>query len=68
VAAAISASDPRLHFGLGTSRTIERLEVIWPSGRRDRFASLAADRGDRLREGDPVPALLPVFPAGAAAR
>ena len=28
-----SASDARAHFGLGTARAVERLEVRWPSGR-----------------------------------
>jgi hypothetical protein len=59
----LSAGDPRLHFGLGSARTCERVEVTWPSGRRDRFEGLAADRGYRLREGDPVPRPLPVSPA-----
>jgi hypothetical protein len=29
----LSASDPRLHFGLGTNRSVDRVEVLWPSGR-----------------------------------
>jgi tetratricopeptide (TPR) repeat protein len=49
-----SASDPRLSFGLGTSRQVDWVEVRWPSGRVDHFANLAADTGYRLREGDPV--------------
>jgi tetratricopeptide (TPR) repeat protein len=48
-----SAGDPRLHFGLGASTRIERLEVRWPSGQVDRYEDLAADRAYRLREGDP---------------
>jgi hypothetical protein len=28
----LSQNDPRLHFGLGTSNRIERIEVTWPSG------------------------------------
>jgi hypothetical protein len=28
-----SSHDPRLHFGLGAARAIERVEVRWPSGR-----------------------------------
>jgi YD repeat-containing protein len=52
-----SASDPRLHFGLGKESRVDNVEVRWPSGRVDRFASLEADRGYRLREGaaEPIP-------------
>src|SRR5579872_4682037 len=28
----LSASDPRLHFGLGNDVAIERIEIRWPSG------------------------------------
>jgi len=47
-----SASDPRLHFGLGSSPKVESIEVRWPSGRFDRYENLAADTGYLLREGD----------------
>ncbi len=50
-----SAGDPRLHFGLGTARRADRVDVRWPSGRVDRYDGLPADAGYRLREGDPTP-------------
>ncbi len=50
-----SASDPRLHFGLGPARVVDDVEIRWPSGRVDRFTKLAADRMYRVREGDPLP-------------
>ena len=50
----LSASDPRLHFGLGSARRVDRLEVTWPSGRVDQHADLAADAEYHLIEGDPV--------------
>ena len=46
-----SASDPRLHFGLGNAARVERLDVRWPSGRVDHYEGLEADRGYLLREG-----------------
>ncbi len=46
-----SASDPRLHFGLGEAARVESIEVKWPSGRVDRYGPLAADTGYLLREG-----------------
>jgi enediyne biosynthesis protein E4 len=53
----LSASDPRLHFGLGPATTIDRIEVRWPSGRVDSFQNLDADKQYRLREGASRPAL-----------
>jgi tetratricopeptide (TPR) repeat protein len=50
----LAASDGRLHFGLGASTSVDSVEVLWPSGRRDRWTNLAADAGYRLREGDPA--------------
>ena len=56
-----SAEDPRLHFGLGPARTIDEVEVRWPSGRVDRFRDLPADTGYLIREGEPDPLPLPGF-------
>ncbi len=38
-----SASDPRVHFGLGAARIIERLEVNWPSGTKQTFTNVPVD-------------------------
>jgi enediyne biosynthesis protein E4 len=62
----LSASDPRLHFGLGSTTIVNRVEVTWPSGRRDCYQGLAADTGYRLREGDTAPSPLHGFAAVAA--
>jgi enediyne biosynthesis protein E4 len=59
----MSALDHRLHFGLGPARTVERVEVTWPSGKRDNYHGLAADTGYHLREGDPTPKPLRGFRA-----
>jgi hypothetical protein len=45
-----SSSDPRVHFGLGHSRSIRRLEVQWPSGRRQVVDDVAADQVLELSE------------------
>jgi hypothetical protein len=50
-----SASDPRLHFGLGDAGLVEAVEVTWPSGRVDRFGPLAADTAYLVREGRTEP-------------
>jgi tetratricopeptide (TPR) repeat protein len=51
----LAAGDPRLWFGLGSARTIDRLEVRWPSGLVQAWTEIAADRILELREGqDPA--------------
>jgi len=40
----LSSSDPRAHFGLGAAQRVDELEVLWPDGRRERFADLPAGR------------------------
>jgi tetratricopeptide (TPR) repeat protein len=56
-----SASDPRLHFGIGAAPAVEAVEVHWPSGQTDRYANLACDAGYLLREGESRPLPLPGF-------
>jgi tetratricopeptide (TPR) repeat protein len=55
----VSASDPRLHFGVGSAERVDEVEIRWPSGRIDRHGPLEARRGYRIREGDPTPAAIP---------
>ncbi len=57
-----SASDGRIHFGLGACDHVNAVEVRWPSGRVDRHRDLAADQGYRLREGNASSELLEGFP------
>jgi hypothetical protein len=45
-----SANDLRLHFGLGAAESAD-LEVRWPSGAREAFTSVAADRLVAIEEG-----------------
>jgi hypothetical protein len=40
----MSSSEPVLHFGLGDAAVVRRLTVVWPSGRRQVFDHLPADR------------------------
>lgn len=40
----LSASDPRLLFGLGPAETIDRVSVRWPSGRVSTLSAVKADR------------------------
>ena len=47
----MSASDPRIHFGLGKNTRIESLEVTWPSGRIDHLSNLPVDEFIAIQEG-----------------
>jgi hypothetical protein len=29
----LSQNDPRLHFGLGENEIVDRIEIVWPSGK-----------------------------------
>ena len=40
----LSGNDPRVHFGLGGAERIERIEVRWPSGRKQAWTGLEVDR------------------------
>ncbi len=46
----LSQNDFRLHFGLGASGEAEKVEIVWPSGGRQNFAGLKADRVHLIRE------------------
>jgi hypothetical protein len=47
----LSQSDLRAHFGLGPAVRVERLEVLWPSGRTQAFTDVDADQFLRVSEG-----------------
>jgi len=46
----ISASDKRAHFGLGSRKKIQLIEITWPSGTIQRLDSVAADQVITVRE------------------
>jgi len=49
----LSQSDPRLHFGLGSSAVVELIEISWPSGTVQRLEKIAADRLLTVTEPEP---------------
>jgi enediyne biosynthesis protein E4 len=40
----LSASDKRVHFGLGSDRLVKSIEIRWPSGIIQRLANVPADQ------------------------
>jgi hypothetical protein len=47
----LSASDVRVHVGLGSSSAVTAIVVQWPDGQRERWTAVAADRLVTLRRG-----------------
>jgi hypothetical protein len=47
----LSASDRRVHFGLGDKNVAKRLEIHWPSGLTQTLTNVKADQVLALREG-----------------
>lgn len=47
----LSNNDMRVHFGLGAAKTIEKVEIRWPSGLVENFADVPADKVVMLQEG-----------------
>jgi hypothetical protein len=46
-----SQSMRRVHFGLGDGAAIDQVEVVWPSGLRQTFASVKPDQIYHITEG-----------------
>ena len=47
----MSASDPRIHFGLGKRSKIESLQITWPSGQVDKLTNVPIDSIVAVKEG-----------------
>lgn len=61
----LSSSDKRLHFGLGTATTVNRIEIRWPSGIRKVLTNI---KGDRQVTIDEPPQSRSAMPAALAAK
>lgn len=60
----LSQSDLRLHFGLGGRPQADRVEISWPSGRKQTLTNLRADRFYCLKEGSGVVSCAAIRPTG----
>ena len=47
----MSASDPRIHFGLGKRSKIDSLVITWPSGQVDKLTNVPVDAIIAVKEG-----------------
>jgi enediyne biosynthesis protein E4 len=46
-----SHNDPRLHFGLGRHKVVERIEIRWPGGQIEVIKEIAANQIVTIKEG-----------------
>ena len=47
----LSQNDLRIHFGLGAQDHADRVEILWPTGKKEILLNLAADRCYKVKEG-----------------
>jgi len=47
----ISQSDLRVHFGLGSAKQVEKLDILWPNGARETLLLPAVDRFYTIMQG-----------------
>jgi hypothetical protein len=52
-------STARVHVGLGSAATLERVEIRWPSGVKQTVDNIPADRITKIVEGSPATAFTP---------
>jgi enediyne biosynthesis protein E4 len=55
----MSQNDLRAHFGLGTAAQADRVDVVWPSGRMESVANVAANQIVTIAEGKGIVARQP---------
>ena len=46
----LGTSDPRVHFGLGQAKTVEKLEIRWPAGTVQTLNNIPVDQILKVRE------------------
>jgi hypothetical protein len=49
-----SHNDPRLHFGLGSSKKADQIEIRWPSGVTELIKDLVANQITTIKEGSGI--------------
>jgi hypothetical protein len=50
----LSQNDLRIHFGLGSHERLDRVDILWPSGKTETLTNLAADHFYAVKEGEGV--------------
>jgi len=50
----LSQNDLRIHFGLGSRERVDKVQVLWPTGKTEIITNLAADRFYKVKEGEGI--------------
>lgn len=50
----LSQNDLRLHFGLGAADKVDKLEIVWSTGKTETLTDLPADHYYKVKEGEGV--------------
>jgi len=50
----LSQNDLRIHFGLGSRQRLDRVEILWPSGKVETINNLAVDCAYAVKEGEGI--------------
>ncbi len=50
----MAANDPRIHFGLGKRKSIESLQITWPSGQVDKLSKVPINQIVTVKEGSGI--------------
>ena len=50
----LSQHDLRIHFGLGDRRHVNKVEILWPTGKTETLTNLTADRFYHVKEGEGI--------------
>ncbi len=60
----MGASDTRIHFGLGQRKSIDSLEITWPSGAVEKYAKVPLNQIITVKEGEGIiPRKFPKVPS-----
>jgi hypothetical protein len=59
----LSQNDLRLHFGLGKTERVDRVEIRWPSGKTEALTNLAVNSFYTVKEGQGIMPPAPARPA-----
>ena len=47
----LANNDPRLHFGLGQAKKIDKMEISWSDGKKEVYENIDCDRYITIAEG-----------------